>query len=49
MASEYFLPLHVFVLVGLFYFAIAFPLSMCSRLLARRLGRGHRTLGTIQG
>jgi His/Glu/Gln/Arg/opine family amino acid ABC transporter permease subunit len=49
MASEYFLPLHVFVLVGLFYFAIAFPLSMCARLLARRLGRGRRTLGTNQG
>jgi His/Glu/Gln/Arg/opine family amino acid ABC transporter permease subunit len=49
MASEYFLPLHVFVLVGLFYFAIAFPLSMFSRLLARRLARGRRALGTIQG
>ena len=45
MSSEYFLPLHIFVLVGLFYFAIAFPLSMLSRLLARRLTRGRRTLG----
>jgi His/Glu/Gln/Arg/opine family amino acid ABC transporter permease subunit len=46
MSSEYFLPLHVFLLVGLFYFAIAFPLSMLSRLFERRLARGRRTLGT---
>jgi His/Glu/Gln/Arg/opine family amino acid ABC transporter permease subunit len=46
MSSEYFLPLHVFVLVGLFYFVIAFPLSMCARLLARRLSRGRRAMGT---
>jgi His/Glu/Gln/Arg/opine family amino acid ABC transporter permease subunit len=45
MSSEYFLPLHIFVLVGLFYFAIAFPLSMCARLLARRLARGRRVMG----
>lgn len=45
MSSEYFLPLHIFVLVGLFYFAIAFPLSMLSRLLGRRLSRGRRALG----
>lgn len=45
MSSEYFLPLHIFVLVGLFYFAIAFPLSMFSRLLARRLARGRRAMG----
>jgi His/Glu/Gln/Arg/opine family amino acid ABC transporter permease subunit len=46
MSSEYFLPLHIFVLVGLFYFVIAFPLSMLSRLLARKLSRGRRSLGT---
>jgi len=46
MSSEYFLPLHIFVLVGLIYFAIAFPLSMISRLLGRRLSRGRRALGT---
>jgi ABC-type amino acid transport system permease subunit len=46
MSSEYFLPLHIFVLVGLFYFAIAFPLSMVSRLLGRRLSRGRRAMGT---
>ena len=36
----------VFLLVGLFYFAIAFPLSMLSRLLAHRLSRGRRAIGT---
>lgn len=46
MSSEYFLPLHIFLLVGLFYFAIAFPLSMFSRLLERRLSRGRRVLGS---
>lgn len=46
MSSEYFLPLHIFVLVGLIYFAIAFPLSMLSRLLGQRLSRGRRALGT---
>ena len=45
MSSEYFLPLHIFLLVGLLYFAIAFPLSMCSRLLERRLAQGRRTVG----
>lgn len=45
IASESFLPLHIFLLVGLFYFAIAFPLSMLSRLLERRLRRGRRVLG----
>jgi His/Glu/Gln/Arg/opine family amino acid ABC transporter permease subunit len=45
MSSEYFLPLHIFLLVGLFYFAIAFPLSMLSRVLERRLARGRRVMG----
>lgn len=45
LSSEYFLPLHIFVLVGLLYFAIAFPLSMLSRLLERRLAHGRRTVG----
>jgi len=44
ISSEYFLPLHVFILVGLFYFAIAFPLSMLSRFMERRLAQGRRTL-----
>lgn len=45
IASESFLPLHIFLLVGVFYFAIAFPLSMLSRLIERRLRRGRRILG----
>lgn len=45
MSSEYFLPLHIFLLVGAFYFAIAFPLSMLSRMLERRLSRGRRVMG----
>jgi His/Glu/Gln/Arg/opine family amino acid ABC transporter permease subunit len=45
MSSEYFLPLHVFLLVGLFYFAIAFPLSLLARGLEKRLGRGRRNVG----
>ncbi|QTN26710.1 amino acid ABC transporter permease [Rhodoferax sp. AJA081-3] len=45
MSSEYFLPLHIFLLVGVFYFAIAFPLSMLSRVLEQRLSRGRRVMG----
>lgn len=44
IASESFLPMHIFLLVGLFYFAIAFPLSLLSRLLEQRLSRGRRSL-----
>ncbi|MDR7377477.1 His/Glu/Gln/Arg/opine family amino acid ABC transporter permease subunit [Rhodoferax ferrireducens] len=47
MASEFFLPLHIFLLVGLFYFGIAFPLSMLSRLFERRLARGRRVMGAV--
>jgi His/Glu/Gln/Arg/opine family amino acid ABC transporter permease subunit len=47
MSSEYFLPLHIFLLVGLFYFAIAFPLSMVSRWLERRLSQGRRVMGAL--
>ena len=46
ISSESFLPLHIFVLVGLCYFAIAFPLSMLSRVLERRLMLGRRVMGT---
>jgi His/Glu/Gln/Arg/opine family amino acid ABC transporter permease subunit len=45
ISSESFLPLHIFMLVGLFYFAIAFPLSMLSRVLERSLMRGRRVMG----
>jgi His/Glu/Gln/Arg/opine family amino acid ABC transporter permease subunit len=46
MSSEFFLPLHIFLLVGVFYFAIAFPLSIVSRALEKRLSRGRRVMGT---
>lgn len=42
MASEYFLPLHSFLLVGAVYFAIAWPLSILAAKVERRLGRGRR-------
>lgn len=44
IASESFLPMHIFLLVGLFYFVIAFPLSMFSRMLEKRLSRGRKSL-----
>lgn len=37
LATEYFLPMHIFLAIGLFYFAIAWPLSLAARLLGRRL------------
>ena len=45
ISSESFLPLHIFLLVGCFYFAIAFPLSMLSRWLEARMTRGRRVMG----
>jgi polar amino acid transport system permease protein len=45
ISSESFLPLHIFLLVGVFYFVIAFPLSMLSRWLEVRLARGRRVMG----
>ena len=45
ISSEYFLPLHIFMRVGLLYFAIAFPLSMLSRWMERRMAQGRRTVG----
>jgi len=41
--SESFLPLHVFVLVGAIYFAIAWPMSLFVRWLEPRLNRGRRS------
>lgn len=46
MSSEYFLPMQVFLLAGLFYFVIAFPLSLLARWLDRRLGTGRRGVGS---
>ncbi|MGN8250071.1 amino acid ABC transporter permease [Pseudomonas sp. SMV7] len=44
IASETFLPMHVFLLVGLFYFVIAFPLSLLSRVLEKHVSRGRKTV-----
>ena len=47
MSSEYFLPMQIFLLAGLFYFVIAFPLSLLARWLDRRLGTGRRGVGSF--
>lgn len=36
LATEYFLPLHIYIWVGAMYFLIAFPLSMAAKYLAKR-------------
>lgn len=41
LATEFFLPLHIYIWVGAMYFAIAFPLSMLAKFLAKR-ARGQR-------
>jgi His/Glu/Gln/Arg/opine family amino acid ABC transporter permease subunit len=41
--SEYFLPMHIFVLVGLVYFSIAWPMSLFAGYVERRLNRERRT------
>jgi polar amino acid transport system permease protein len=42
LSTEYFLPLAIFMLTGAIYFLIAWPLSLMSRRLERRLSRGRR-------
>ncbi len=39
LATEFFLPMHIFLAIGLFYFAIAWPLSITARVLGHRLNR----------
>jgi len=41
--SETFMPLHVFVLVGAIYFAVAWPMSLLARWIERRLARTGRS------
>jgi polar amino acid transport system permease protein len=41
LASTYFRPMHLYVLAGAMYFAMAWPLSLLARRWARRLGRGR--------
>lgn len=43
LTSTYFLPLHLYVLAGAIYFAIAFPLSMLTRRVEARMSRGLRS------
>ncbi len=44
--SQYFLPLHVFVVIGAIYFSIAWPMSLFVRWLEPRLNRGRRSVAT---
>lgn len=43
LTSTYFLPLHLYVLAGAMYFAIAFPLSLLTRRVEARMSRGLRS------
>lgn len=42
LTSTYFLPLHLYLLAGAIYFALALPLSMATRRVEARLSRGLR-------
>lgn len=42
LASEYFLPMHVYLLIGFIYFAMACPLSAVARMVHSRMSRGRR-------
>jgi His/Glu/Gln/Arg/opine family amino acid ABC transporter permease subunit len=44
LASEYFLPMHIYLLVGLIYFCLAWPMSVIARALETRMSRGLRRL-----
>ncbi len=41
-ASEYYMPMEVYLLAGAMYFAMAFPLSLGARWLEFSMGRGRR-------
>jgi ABC-type amino acid transport system permease subunit len=42
ITSMSFLPMHIYLLVGLLYFMMAWPLSMATRRVEAYLGRGRR-------
>jgi len=42
LASEYFLPMHVYLLVGLIYLSLAWPMSLVARAVEAWMGRGLR-------
>ncbi len=44
LSTEYFLPLHIFIMAGVIYFLIAWPLSLLARRFECRLQRGRRTI-----
>lgn len=44
LSTEYFQPLQIFILTGVIYFALAWPLSLIARRLEHRLVRGRRTI-----
>jgi len=41
LASEYFMPMEIYLVSGAIYFVMAFPLSRAARLLERRMARGR--------
>ncbi len=42
LASSSFMPMHLYVLAALFYFAMSYPLSLIVRRLETALSKGHR-------
>jgi ABC-type amino acid transport system permease subunit len=42
LASMSFLPMHVYILAGVLYFAMAWPLSLITRRVEARMQRGLR-------
>lgn len=45
LASESFLPMHLYLLVGVMYFALAWPMSLVTRRVEVRMKRGMRAVG----
>lgn len=41
LSSEYFMPMDIYLVTGLIYFLMAFPLSRAARRLEARMARGH--------
>src|SRR6476659_9245812 len=44
LASTYCRPMHLYVLAGAMYFAMAWPLSLVARFWGKQLGRGRRPI-----
>jgi polar amino acid transport system permease protein len=42
LASSSFMPMHLYVLAAIFYFAMSYPLSLVVRRLEWKLSKGHR-------